>query len=77
MHTVACLHEAGCLLRRYCKVRYGQAVKHIPLEMAAAAPAAEVIPRVYLPPALRPGCTGWHPEYGKAWEYWGMPAYSF
>ena len=27
---------------RYCTIRYGQAVKHIPLEMAAAAPPAQV-----------------------------------
>jgi hypothetical protein len=25
----------------------------------------------------RPGCVGWFPEYGKAWEHWGMPAYVF
>ena len=24
----------------------------------------------------RPGCSGWHPEYGKAWEHWGMPRYT-
>ena len=24
----------------------------------------------------RAGCSGWHPEYGKAWEHWGMPRYT-
>ncbi|KAK9804567.1 hypothetical protein WJX73_000229 [Symbiochloris irregularis] len=62
---------------QYCTIRYGQAVKHIPLEMAAAAPPAQVNPRVYLPPALRPGCTGWHPEYGKAWRIGACLFYTF
>ena len=60
---------------RYCGIRYGNAVKHILLEMAAAAPRAQLDPRTYMGPALRP--TGWHPETGKAWECWAMPTYSF
>ena len=38
---------------RYCEIRFGQAVRHMPLEAAAAAPLAHVDPTVYLPPALR------------------------
>ena len=53
------------------------AVKHVPLELAANAPAAYVDPRTYMAPALRPHAGGWHPETGKAWECWGMPTYSF
>lgn len=46
-----------------------------PLETSHAAPEAKVDPIVYTPPALRPGCAGWYPEHGKAWENWGVPAY--
>ncbi len=38
---------------RYCHQRFGKAVQRMPLETAAAAPAATVDPAVYLPPALR------------------------
>ncbi|KAL0050237.1 hypothetical protein WJX82_006955 [Trebouxia sp. C0006] len=62
---------------RYCSIRYGHAVAHMPLETAAAAPRADVDPLVYMPPALRPGAAGWYPEYGKAWEAWGAPTYSY
>jgi hypothetical protein len=60
---------------KHCKKKYGEAVKNMPLETAALAPNATVPPEMYMPPALRRGCPGWYPEYGKAWEYWGAPAY--
>ena len=47
---------------RYCDIRYGSAVRQMPLETAAAAPRAAVDPALYLAPALRcaPGaaCAG-------------------
>lgn len=46
-----------------------------PLETALAAPEARVAPVVYTPASLRPGASGWYPEYGKAWENWGVPLY--
>lgn len=49
----------------YCEVRYGSAVRHMPLETAAAAPAASIPAVVYMPPALRKGAAGWYPEFGK------------
>ncbi|BDA42606.1 probable CSC1-like protein ERD4 at C-terminar half [Coccomyxa sp. Obi] len=61
---------------RYCHQRFGKAVQRMPLETAAAAPAATVDPAVYLPPALRPGSAGWYPECGKAWEHWNAPSYT-
>ncbi|KAK9819243.1 hypothetical protein WJX81_003710 [Elliptochloris bilobata] len=61
---------------RYCDIRYGSAVRQMPLETAAAAPLATVDPALYLAPALRPGCAGWYPESGKAWENWGAPVYT-
>ena len=45
----------------------------LPLQAVAAAPRAEVDPRAYLPPPLRQGCVGWHPEWGKVWEKYGIP----
>ncbi|KAK9864060.1 hypothetical protein WJX84_009179 [Apatococcus fuscideae] len=62
---------------RYCKVRYAHAVRHMPLETAANAPSAHIDPFIYMPPALRSRAQGWYPECGKAWETWGMPAYTF
>ncbi len=38
---------------RYCDIRYGSAVRRMPLETAAAAPKAAVDPALYLAPALR------------------------
>jgi hypothetical protein len=49
----------------YCEVRYATAVRHMPLETAAAAPAASIPAVVYMPPALRQGAAGWYPEFGK------------
>lgn len=49
----------------YCETRYGQAVRHMPLETAAVAPQASVPAVVYMPPALRKGAAGWYPEFGK------------
>lgn len=40
---------------RYCHVRFGMAVRNMPLETAAKAPRAYVDPAVYMPPALRCG----------------------
>ncbi len=37
----------------YCDIRYGSAVRQMPLETAAAAPKAKVDPALYLAPALR------------------------
>lgn len=47
----------------------------VPLEMAFHSPPADIDPIVYTPPALVPGCPGWHPEYMSAWEGWGAPGY--
>ena len=51
---------------RYCDIRYGSAVRQMPLETAAAAPQAAVDPALYLAPALR--CApdaGWCNEAGS------------
>lgn len=49
--------------------------EHPPLWLAHAAPRVRVDPDVYNPPWLRPGAAGWHPEVGKAWVRWGVPAF--
>ncbi len=52
--SVCSLKSGLCAMHcRYCSIRYGHAVAHMPLETAAAAPRAEVDPLVYMPPALR------------------------
>jgi len=60
----------------YCGRRFRAGMEHIPLEMANLAPPAVIDPKVYTPPALIPGCAGWHPEYNKAWEGWDAPRYT-
>lgn len=60
----------------YCEVRYGSAVRHMPLETAAAAPAASIPAVVYMPPALRKGAAGWYPEFGKARSFFS-PEHQF
>ncbi|CAD7699105.1 unnamed protein product [Ostreobium quekettii] len=60
----------------YCERRFRAGMEHIPLEMANMAPPAIIDPKVYTPPALIPGCAGWHPEYNKAWEGWDAPRYT-
>jgi hypothetical protein len=59
----------------HCRKKFGEAVRNMPLETASLAPHATVPKDMYMPPALRKGCPGWYPEYGKAWENWGVPAY--
>jgi len=49
----------------YCEVRYGSAVRRMPLETASTAPTASIPAVVYMPPALRKGAAGWYPEFGK------------
>ncbi|CAK0787362.1 hypothetical protein CVIRNUC_010582 [Coccomyxa viridis] len=61
---------------RHTMERFGKERVACPLLLAASAPEASVDRSLYTPPALRAGCSGWHPEYGKAWEHWGMPRYT-
>ncbi|BDA42899.1 probable CSC1-like protein ERD4 at C-terminar half [Coccomyxa sp. Obi] len=61
----------------YASERFGRERSSSPLLLAAGAPPATIDPAIYTAPALRPGCAGWYPEYNKAWEHWGMPAYAF
>eukprot|EP00803_Ostreobium_quekettii_P009724 evm.model.scf_220.3 EVM.evm.TU.scf_220.3 scf_220:31260-46576(+) len=61
---------------KVCKKELNAGAEHIALETAHMAPPAIVRPEVYTPPAMIPGSAVWHPEYMKAWEGWGMPAYT-
>ncbi len=36
-----------------------------------------LLTRVKGGPLCRPGCAGWYPECGKAWENWGAPVYTW
>ena len=49
---------------------------HTELELAERAPRASVDSWVYVPPPLQEQSLGWYPEWMKAWDGWGMPAYS-
>jgi len=58
--------------RRYCHKRFNNAAQYLPLEVADRAPQAQVPPELYIPPPLRNGAAGWHPESRKAWVGYGM-----
>jgi hypothetical protein len=61
---------------RYCKYRFQVGIQSLPLELAERAPRASVDSWVYVPPPLQEQSLGWYPEWMKAWDGWGMPAYS-
>lgn len=66
--------------RRYLSLRFDPSLKFMPLEVAMKAPPANNTKNVnmmYVAAPLRPRCTGWHPEWGKAWESWGAPSYTY
>lgn len=48
----------------------------MPLMLAAKAPSAHVPSTVYVPPPLQESGLGWYPEWGKVWEWFGMPTYA-
>jgi hypothetical protein len=61
--------------RRHFRLKHDPALKYIPLEVAARAPIVKINEMSYISAPLRPKCSGWHPEWGKAWESWGAPSY--
>ena len=66
-------HHASPPLPR-CRFQVG--IDCLPLEVANKAPRATVDSWVYVPPPLQEQSLGWYPEWMKAWDGWGMPAYS-
>jgi hypothetical protein len=64
-------------LCRYCYRTFQVGVEETPLELAYKAPFASVDPWVYIAPPLHEKLLGWYPEYMKAWDGWGAPAYTF
>lgn len=71
------LTPALLMFWRQCSRSYCDPVSHPPLTLVANEPRARVSPLVYLPPALRPGALGWHPQQGRVWEKYGIPRYYF
>ncbi|CAG9467171.1 unnamed protein product [Pedinophyceae sp. YPF-701] len=57
--------------------RVGHSAQHMPLATASAAPPALIDPQLYLPPPLRAGARGWHPESGKAWLGYNRPKFTY
>lgn len=55
--------------------RYDAAVVIPPVVTAIGTKQVVVDPVEYQPPPLRKQGEGWHLEWGKAWEYWGMVRY--
>lgn len=59
---------------RYLRNRYDAVVAQVPLmAVHAAGRVATVDPNLWTPPPLRQGATGWNPEWGKVWQWWGVP----
>lgn len=64
------------MCRRYLRVKYDPAIKYVPLEVSVNTRRVRINEMSYIAAPLRPKCSGWHPEWGKAWESWGAPAYT-
>lgn len=62
---------------RYLRLRYDSVVVNPPLAALHSARRLDVDERLYTPPPLRECAEGWHPEWGKAWQWWGSPRYGF
>ena len=59
------------------KLNVGHYARLLPLQATVGAPRVAVDPAQYLAPPLRPQAAGWHPEWGKLWEWYGIGRYSF
>lgn len=60
----------------YLTRRYDTVVAQVPLWAVHNSGRAHVDPVMYTPPPLRPRAEGWHPEWGKCWQYWMIPRYT-
>ena len=61
------------LARYYTNSTVTRFVDSVPLQMADSAPQVNIPEEVYMPAPMRVGAIGWYPEYGKAWEKYGLP----
>jgi hypothetical protein len=64
------------LARSYLRKRYDAVVAQVPLMAVHKATRGRVDADMYVPPPLREGARGWYPEWGKIWQYWGIPRYT-
>ncbi|KFM24963.1 Uncharacterized protein RSN1 [Auxenochlorella protothecoides] len=62
--------------KSYLSSRYDAVVKQVPLMAVHSAARGQVDPDVYTAPPLRMEAQGWHPEWGKCWQWWGIPRYT-
>lgn len=62
----------------YLSTRYDAVVAQVPLTALDEAKRAEngISSKIWTPPPLRDGAEGWHPEWGKVWQWWGVPRYT-
>jgi len=61
----------------YLTTRYDAVVAQVPLmAVHKAGKVAAVDPDLWTPPPLRQGAVGWNPEWGKVWQWWGVPRYT-
>jgi hypothetical protein len=58
---------------RYLSARYDTIIEQLPVEVALQAPRLTIDPSLYLPPPLKADGKGWHPQWGRAWQWWGAP----
>jgi hypothetical protein len=61
----------------YLTTRYDAVVAQVPLmAVHKAGKVSAVDPDLWTPPPLRQGAVGWNPEWGKVWQWWGVPRYT-
>jgi len=62
----------------YLSQRYDAVVRQLPLMAVHKAGRVETVdPDLWTPPPLRAGAEGWNPEWGKVWQWWGIPRYTW
>jgi hypothetical protein len=66
------------LFCRYLTSRYDAVVDQIPLMAVHRGGKIDAVDSMlWTPPPLRPAAVGWNPEWGKVWQWWGVPLYTF
>lgn len=61
----------------YLSNRYDAVVAQVPLMAVHKAGRVESVdPNLWTPAPLRPGATGWNPQWGRVWHWWGVPMYT-
>ena len=63
------------VFNHYLTQRFDAVVAQLPVITTVGAEEICIDPTTYAPPPLLEHGKGWHLDWGKAWQYWGVPRY--